>query len=107
MWRLIKSTDNRREVKEKRLKTINGRTWTPCQSRCQMLEDIDGSNINIKLKFEDGDKYVEVLIQPGFVYAVWERFKSGASIEDSLSFFGLPVPACMKSRRASEDLKEQ
>jgi hypothetical protein len=53
----------------------------------------------IKLKLEDGERYTEVLIQLAFAQKVWDRFKDGASIEDSLSFFGLPVPKNMRSRK--------
>ncbi len=98
-WGKVMTTDNRREVKEKRLtqQCANGRTWT---RRCTWLESNDSDHV--KLKFEWDDQYREVLVPPGFIELVWDRWKAGGSVDDCLSIFAKPVPRDMQSRRRVE-----
>jgi hypothetical protein len=90
MWR------NSPEVQEKRLPTINDRTWT---RRIQWLEDSPTSDV-VKLKMEDGEVYKEVGVSRFQADGVWHRFKDGQSIEDCLSFFAVRTPS--PSRRAEQ-----
>lgn len=89
MWNLLKSYDNRRTVK--RTECVGGRIWT---RRCQWL--VSNEKAQVKLKFElistENELYLETLVPASFAQKVWDRFKEGQSVEDSLSFFGLPVP---------------
>lgn len=95
MFSLVKSFDNRKETKVKRLPTINDRTWT---RRIQWLED-DGL---IKLKLEDGDRYKEILVSEKDANTIWARFKHEyTNIDDCISIFGGVVPTSMQSRRAT------
>jgi hypothetical protein len=69
----------------------------------QWLEDFDsGSTAPVKLKFDDGERHVEVCVPFAFSQTVWDRFKAGQSIEDACSVFGVDVqPSCKaeKERR--------
>lgn len=91
MYHKVKTSDNREDRRVKgQLVFTNGRSWT---RRITWLEDGD----KIKLKFEDGDTYFETGVPAGFAPLVWDRFKEGQSIEDSVSIFGCK---CVLSRRA-------
>lgn len=93
---LKRSFDNRRDVRNMRLPTIKGRTWT---RRIQRLED-DGI---IKLKMEDGEVYKEVLAGATDVETIYKRFMQGQSIDDCISILGSKVPESLQSRRAKND----
>ena len=93
MYSMVKSWSNRRETKAKRLKTINGRTWT---RRIRWLED---DTSVIKLKFEDGETYFETGVSVSFAQTVWDRFKEGQSIQDAVSILGVKVKLSMKGER--------
>lgn len=54
---------------------------------------------NVKLKFEDGDQYAEAMVPISFAQKVWDRFKQGDTVEDSLSFFGVVPAKAQRSRR--------
>ena len=89
------SWDNR--TKPVRLDHKTGRSWT---RRIQWLEDSEG---RIKLKFEDGDTYKEVLAAwPDAAKTIWERFKAGQSIDDCISILVNFVPKHLQSRKAGE-----
>lgn len=84
MYSLVKSWDNREEVRRRRLTTVNGRTWT---RRARWLEDTDGRPV--KLKLEDGSEYVEVDLLPGLAQTVWDRFKTGIDLHSAVSILGV------------------
>lgn len=95
MFSLVKSWDNRKEAKSKRLSTVNGRSWT---RRVQWLED--ASDL-VKLKFCDGEGYLETGVYRPFAQLVWDRFKSGQSAQEAISVFGGKVTL---SRKAVENI---
>jgi hypothetical protein len=94
MFNLIKSWDNRKTCDRKQC--INGRTWT---RRIQWLEDEAGAT---KLKLEDGAGYKEVLVTCGMGQTIWDRFKAGQSINDSVSILAQPVPPGLSSKKGGE-----
>ncbi len=92
-FRKIRSWDNRGETKQKRLLTINGRTWT---RRVIQLEDLEGT---VKLKFDIDSNYCEYIVPPAFVQTVWDRFCEGQSVEDAISILGTVPPPALRSRK--------
>lgn len=88
---LVKSWDNR--GKPVVIDAITRRSWT---RRIQWLSDNGG---NIKLKLEDGLDYREVMANGGFAQTIWDRFKDGQSIKDSISILYSEVPKHLKSRK--------
>lgn len=80
--------------------TFNNRTW---HRRIQWLED---STDQVKLKFDVDENYFEVLVPGAFAQQVWDRFKAGQSVDDSVSIFGKPVPIHKRSRRAAKKEKQ-
>jgi hypothetical protein len=87
---LIKSWDNRKTAK--RADCTNGRTWT------RRIRWLVGERI--KLKLEDGVQYQEILTDEASAKIIWDRFKEGQSIEDSVGIFGDRVPTNLKSKKA-------
>lgn len=83
---------------------IHGKTWT---RRITQLSDGDG---NVKLKMEicpivtGANEYKEVLVPSGLTQTVWDRFKTGQSIEDCVSILGKEVPKPMRSRKAADSI---
>ncbi len=100
MFSKVKCWDNRHQVKllkELRFSCVKGRTWT---RRIQWLQDLEG---RIKLKFEDGTAYSEVMVlSTPLAQTVYDRFKAGQSIADSCSILTHKVPNSLQSRKASE-----
>lgn len=82
MWKKVRSWDNRKETKAKRLPTINGRIWT---RRIAWYED---ETTYVKLKLEDGEEYREVCVVSSLADILWSRFRDGASLDDCCSIFG-------------------
>lgn len=94
----LKEWDNRSETKKQKLPTINGRTWT---RRVQWLEEGN----TVKLKFDDGERYYETGVPAAFAQKVYDRFREGQSIEDSVSIFqSFAKPSMKQSRRNNEVL---
>lgn len=100
MYGQVKSWDNRKEVKDKRLgqQCVNGRMWT---RRVRWMESgVEGQPI--KLKFEDGERYEEMAFADKIsAQTAWQRFKDGATIEDCASIFKVSLAETLKSRRAA------
>lgn len=93
---VIKTWDDRKTAN--RRECIKGRTWF---RRVQWLED----GTHVKLKLEVGTDYKEVIADCGMANTVWQRFKEGQSIADSVSILAIPVPPCLASRRVHMDYK--
>ncbi len=93
---MLKEWDNRgRPV---RINPETGKSWT---RRIRWLVSDSGT---VKLKLEDGTVYKEILSAwESAAQTIWERFKAGQSIDDSISILGNDVPKHQKSRKASED----
>ena len=71
-----------------------GRTWV------RRIRWYENGTVTVKLKFEDSTEYVEAGVTVAFAQTVWDRFKSGQSIQDSLSVFG--CEHVVLSRRGAE-----
>lgn len=96
----LRTWDNRKERRKNgQLQFENGRSWT---RRITWLEDSDNWE-NVKLKFEDGAAYKEILVGAYAADIIWERFKDGQSIDDCISMYGKEVPNSMKSRKAPKE----
>lgn len=91
---LLKSWDNRK--RPVRLDPKTGRSWT---RRIQWLEDAED---RVKLKLEDGEAYREVIAVGGMAQTIWDRFKSGQSIDDAVSILANPVPKFLRSRKVKD-----
>lgn len=91
---LLKSWDNRRG-NPKLADRIAGRTWT---RRIQWLK---GDLIKLKLEIISltENQYRELLATEADAQIIWDRFKSGQSIDDSVSILGRIVPESLKSRK--------
>lgn len=94
MFYIVKEWDNRREIKQNRLPTVNRRTWT------RRIRQFEGDGL-IKLKLEDQTEYLELLATVIDAHKIWERFKAGESIVDSVSILGRQVPPALQSKRAA------
>jgi hypothetical protein len=90
-FRLIKSWNNRKSCNRKT--QVNGKSWS---RRIQYLEDEEG---RVKLKLEDGTEYREIIAGGGSANTIWDRFKAGQSIDDSVSILSATPPEFLKSRR--------
>jgi hypothetical protein len=88
---LLKSWDDRRSCDRKRC--VKGRTWV---RRIRWLGD---EEYRVKLKLEDGELYREVIAVGGMAQTIWDRFKQGQSIDDSVSILGNVVPKFLKSKK--------
>lgn len=99
MFSKVKDWDNRNEQRRKGqlVFTDKGRSWT---RRIQWLENQEG---NVKLKLEDNVQgYKEVIVSEKDAQTIYERFRAGQSIQDSISILGTDPPQHLKSKRASE-----
>lgn len=90
MYQLTKTWRNKVPFNQ----TVNSRTWN---RRIQWLEDGSGT---VKLKLETPEGYREVGVLEGLAQKVWDRFKDGQSIEDSVSILGTELPPEKLSRKA-------
>jgi hypothetical protein len=102
MYSVVKSSDNRNDVRNNRelkKQCIGGRTWT---RRVQWLESSE-EGAPVKLKFEimttTEEKYEEVGVPEGFAQTVYDRFKAGQSIEDCVSIFKVHVQPSRKGKK--------
>jgi len=93
---LHKSWDNR--TKPVRIDPATNKSWT---RRVQWLNGTDGL---VKLKLEDvtDGVYREVLCPDYAAQIIWDRFKTGQSINDAVSILANPVPKGLQSKRAQE-----
>lgn len=94
-----RSWDNR--SKPVRIDPKTGRSWT---RRIRWLSCAD--QIKLKLEVVIPDKpaqYKEVLCDEVAAKTIWDRFKNGQSIDDSVSILGNVVPKGLQSKRASEE----
>jgi hypothetical protein len=89
---LRKQWDNRKHPV--RLDPKTGRSWT---RRIQWLEDAED---RVKLKLQDGESYREVIAVGGMAQTIWDRFKTGQSIDDSVSILGNDPPKFLRSRKS-------
>lgn len=78
---------------------LPGRLPRPAGGR-RRITWLEGEN-QIKLKFEDGDAYKEVLTDKASAEIIWTRFREWQPIDDCISILGTPVPESLKSRRAT------
>lgn len=97
-WSVLKTWDNR--VRKGGVKLLhNGKSWT---RRIQWLAGFGSQQDNVKLKFDDGDNYYEVVTSQAMAEIIWSRFKEGQSVEDSVSILAKKPNKSQQSRKMSQ-----
>lgn len=97
-WSVVKVWDNR--VRKGGVKLLhNGKSWT---RRIQWLAGYGSQQDHVKLKFEDGATYHEVVTSQAMAEIIWSRFKEGQPIEDSVSILGKKPNQSQQSRKMAQ-----